>query len=190
MILERLSEAICSSSVLVHAFGDRDNAPHGLLARLSADPTRETLTKTELADIAAVKLAAQPGETIARARVKENADQDVELAARAAFAATNARQAVEPLCALKGVGVPVASAALSWCFPHKWPVIDAHAWRTLETWKLVQPRARETTFLAHEYVPFCATVAELSLRTNLTPQQIDRWLYAASKCQLRPEHFQ
>ncbi len=190
MSLEAICQAIERGRVLQHAFGNRENAPGELMARLCANPAREFVTRAELADIAAVKLAAQPGEATACARVMENAEEAVEEGSRSAFAATDILGAVTPLYDLHGVGIPVASAVLSWCFPTRWPVIDAHGWRALEAWDLVGPRRRDTTFLPEEYVPYCAAVSEICARTQLTPQQVDRWLYAVSKCQLRPEHFQ
>ena len=85
---------------------------------------------------------------------------------------------IRVLCALRGIGVPVASAVLAWTFPERWPVIDRRAWSSLADFGLVQKRSKQSPFSAANWVEYLEIVKPLAQELNWIPQKVDFWLYA------------
>ena len=105
----------------------------GQFRRLLATRTRFYLSLGDLQPILRWKLRGQYGR---QSEIREeNTDAIVRLLTRAAFAirhrdwAREAELRVKVLCALRGVGVPVASAILAIVEPRKYGVVDFRAWR-------------------------------------------------------------
>lgn len=104
---------------------------------------------------------------------------------------------VRLLCSLQGVGIPRASALLSWTRPEEWPVIDRRAWATLNHLGLVWRDKRLVRFNSDQNLPkplsisdwtdYVAIISEAQLvlrqrGTLRSAMAIDQWLYA---CDLR-----
>ncbi|WP_171234257.1 hypothetical protein [Ruegeria sp. HKCCA6837] len=112
--------------------------------------------------------------------LSENSNNVVVKVTREAFVAISERERMSLLCSLRGVGIPRASAILSWTFPEKWPVIDVRAWRTLEHHKVVSGRKQGTNLGFIQWEVYLSAVDELMhhlRKPELTPQKVDRILY-------------
>lgn len=70
------------------------------------------------------------------------------------------------LCALRGVGVPVASAILASVFPEKYAVIDFRGWRQ------VFGEGR-TTFSVSDYKRYLGEIRRLALELGWSVQEVD-----------------
>ena len=153
-----------------------------VIAQLRPARERACLTLDELIQVARVKSGsgAEDGAVLrGAAAVTKNRSEDVREITRMAFVADLTEDVrIRVLCALRGIGVPVASAVLAWTFPEKWPVIDRRAWASLAAFGLVQVRSKERPFSAVEWLKYVGVVKSLAEKLNWTPQKVDFWLYA------------
>lgn len=173
-----------AAPILFAAFARSPTAPAKLIENLGKTPDRTCLRQRELLEIAQTKLAGTTSAKRISKLILANEEAKVVEASTLAFAATKSRNAVAELQALSGVGVAVASAALSWCFPDRWPVIDRHAWNTLAQYDRLPAVPR--VFRPEHYEMYASIVIGLATDLRRTPQEIDRWLYAFDKCHLVP----
>lgn len=76
------------------------------------------------------------------------------------------------LCALRGVGVPVASAILALVFPEKYAVIDFRGWRQVFG-------EEKTTFSVSDYKRYLREVRRLALELGWSVQEVELaiWKY-------------
>lgn len=186
----KITRAVDATRPLRYAFSSARNNPEALIALLAQRPDRAEISVADLTEIAITKLAGMQAADHVRASIESNDPAEVKQASRSALTADTAAAAIAPLAQLNGVGVAVASAVLAWSKPGQWPVIDKHAWNTLRAYELVTPRRHPTSFYEEEYAAYCEVMVPLAERVEMPVQQLDRWAYAFSKCQLRPEHFQ
>jgi hypothetical protein len=63
-----------------------------------------------------------------------HSDETLMDTSKRAFAQTEEAQKILWLCRLKGVGVPVASAILTLCYPEQYGVIDIRIWQLLHAY--------------------------------------------------------
>jgi len=70
------------------------------------------------------------------------------------------------LCALRGVGVPVASAVLALVFPEEYAVIDSRGWRQVFD-------QEKTTFSVCDYKRYLDEIRRLSHQLGWSPQEVD-----------------
>lgn len=178
--MDRLLKQIDSSVCLFRAFRKSPNCPEDLIKELEQRPKRKQISARELKKIVERKTA----RLYQRRALGLLRDPSVRVRAQSekAFRANDPRGAIGPLLELKGVGVPMASAVLAWCFPRRWAVIDRHAWMALVTFGLLKEK-RHANFTATDYDRFHGLVSEIARRTGYQPQKIDRWLFAYDKCQ-------
>jgi thermostable 8-oxoguanine DNA glycosylase len=108
--------------------------------------------------------------------IERNSASDVAKALRfATDKRTSEKWAIETLCGLKGVGIPVASAILTMVYPDKYTIID---FRALEALGIQRGDGEETVDFYLEYLQTCRSVAQeykIDLRT------LDRALWQWSK---------
>lgn len=108
--------------------------------------------------------------------IEKNSPSDVAKALRfATDKRTSEKWAIETLCRLKGVGVPVASAILTMVYPDKYTIID---FRALEALGIQRGDGEETVDFYLEYLRTCRSLAQeckIDLRT------LDRALWQWSK---------
>lgn len=147
---------------------------HFALLRQERQPLYLTLSEFEV--ILRWKLRGQYGR---QRRLREvNTDAVVRLVTGAALTVTHPNEGYELelrmgiLCALRGVGVPVASAVLALVFPEKYAVIDFRGWR--------QVFGRErTTFSISDYKRYLHRVRHLASELGWSVQETDLaiWRY-------------
>lgn len=130
------------------------------------------LTDVELNEIFVWKLRSQIGRQ--EEKRKENTDENVRTITEAAFAITHSDKNYETTLKLKllttltGVGIPVASAILTLCFPTEYSVIDFRNWR-----QIYKSDEAKTSYTASEYVEYLKTIKEMANEYGVTPQEID-----------------
>ena len=108
--------------------------------------------------------------------IEKNSATDVAKSLRfATNKGTSERSAMDTLCRLKGVGIPVASAILTMVYPEKYTIID---FRALEALGIKRGDSEETLYYYVEYLETCRRIAndcKVDLRT------LDRALWQWSK---------
>lgn len=108
--------------------------------------------------------------------IERNSSADVEKALRFAVnPRTSERSAIETLCRVNGIGIPVASAILTMVYPNKYTIID---FRALESLGVKEGRGQDTVEYYLDYLNACRVLARehhVSLRT------LDRALWQWSK---------
>jgi len=103
---------------------------------------------------------------------KKNTGELIELITKTAFEITHEDKDFETelrintLTLLKGVGIPVASAILSLCFPDKYAVIDYRNWEQLFG-------ERKSNYTIKNYLDYLKKIKKLSEEFGFTCKEID-----------------
>lgn len=108
---------------------------------------------------------------------------------RSAFAVNNQNEAWETeqrlrsLVKLNGVGIPVASAILTLCYPDKYSVIDFRGWR-----QVFGEAKKYSNYSYKEYCEYLFEIKQIAIRFDLTPQEVDLaiWQYDKETNRKRP----
>jgi hypothetical protein len=110
------------------------------------------------------------------ALIEENSPTDVAKILRfATDRRTSEKWAIETLCGLKGVGIPVASAILTMVYPERYTIID---FRALEALGVKRGDGEETLDYYLEYLETCRSLAH---DCNVDLRTLDRALWQWSK---------
>jgi thermostable 8-oxoguanine DNA glycosylase len=140
---------------------------------LKAERTAFYLTASEFDDILRWKLRQQYGRQEAKRKV--NTPENIEATTMLCFNIPqlqdnvhDTRLRVHVLTALPGVGVPVASAILTFWKPDTYAVIDFRNWRQL----FEGPRTA-TTYSVREYLTYLETLEALATKFQVSMQQLD-----------------
>ncbi len=142
------------------------------------------LTAVELEELLEWKLGQQLGRQ--RAIRAANTDEIVRAVTGLALTITHPDREYElelrvnVLCALRGVGVPVASAVLALVFPEEYAVIDFRGWRQVFD-------ADQTTFFVSDYQKYMREIRRLAVELGWAAQEVDYaiWEYDRSNTNLR-----
>jgi thermostable 8-oxoguanine DNA glycosylase len=140
------------------------------LAQLLKERQPFYLTSAEFEEILRWKLRGQFGRQQEKRTV--NTEEVVRLITSLALAITHADKEYELelrmniLCALRGVGVPVASAILALVYPDEYAVIDFRVWRQ------VFDEDRKT-FLIGDYKRYMQVIRQLANELGWSVQQVD-----------------
>jgi hypothetical protein len=126
--------------------------------------------------------------------INENDPDDIEQYSREALAASTAKEAIDSLMKIRGVGVPVASSVLTIVYPSEYAIIDYRALRALGIAQpnLTNPENYSTysTFLEHiqdygqnkeSYEFYMTHIREIASNHNLTPREVDMALWTYDK---------
>jgi len=128
------------------------------------------LTSEEFEEILRWKLRGQYGRQ--RERREANTEEVIRVVTGAALTATHPDEEYETelrvgiLCALRGVGVPVASAVLALVFPEKYAVIDFRGWRQVFG-------EEKTTFSIADYKRYLREIRRLADELGWPVQEVD-----------------
>jgi len=94
-------------------------------------------------------------------------------------AATTTQAKVEVLLQVWGIGLAMASAILTVCYPEQFTVLDYRAWKTLQQ-ASVEGLAARYPMNAEEYLQYCQVCRRLAAQAGLSLRDFDRALWAKS----------
>jgi len=82
---------------------------------------------------------------------------------------------VEVLLPVQGIGISIASAILTVCYPKEFTVLDWRAWETLKEWEVEELSPRYPG-KSEEYVQYCQACKRLAAQVELSLRDLDRAL--------------
>lgn len=112
----------------------------------------------------------------------KNTAENIKLITQTAFAIKHKNFDVETelrinaLCVLYGVGIPVASAILTICYPTKYAVIDYRNWQ-----QIYKTNEKKNYFTIKEYLDYLSKITDLSNKFRFTTQEIDLAIWTKDK---------
>jgi hypothetical protein len=79
-----------------------------------------------------------------------------------------------------GIGVPVASAILTVCYPNRFTILDYRAWEALLRFKMVTSQKMPNNIADYFslYLPACRAMA---IKQNMTLRELDKAMWGLSK---------
>ena len=148
------------------------------LAALRQTRTPFYLTKLEFEEILRWKLITQYNRQLAYR--KTNTEEIIRSVTELALKITHEDKDYETelrvgiLCAIRGVGVPVASAILALVYPEEYGVIDFRCWQQVFDYK-------KTTFTIPEYIRYLKELRKFKNELGWTVQEVDMAIWAFDK---------
>jgi len=106
-------------------------------------------------------------------------DRTVEALMRDVSRASTPADKVETLLQVPGIGLAMASAILTVCYPDQFTVLDYRAWDTLHSNEVPDLPSHYPSTTA-EYLQYCTACRDLALRIDLSLRDLDRALWAKS----------
>ena len=167
--LSEIEAVIRSNLDLFDYVSNEDKKLEVLLLRLK-NRCISTLTRQDIFEIARVKSTRKAD------LVKQNDEISLSKILKCVFECENDEARIRVLSSLAGVGIPTASAILSWTFPNDYGVIDRRAWQTLYQFKLVA-HGYTGQFTVKMFLDYTNIIRALARTVKRTPQEIDIWLY-------------
>lgn len=113
---------------------------------------------------------------------QKNTAENIKLITQTAFALKHKDFNIETelkistLCVLYGVGIPVASAILTICYPTKYAVIDYRNWQ-----QIYLTTKKKTNYTIKEYLDYLNRIIYLSNKFKFTRQEIDLAIWTKNK---------
>ena len=79
-----------------------------------------------------------------------------------------------------GIGVPIASAILTVCYPNRFTILDYRAWEALFHFKMVMSQTMPNDIAGYFsiYLPVCRAMA---IKQNMTLRELDKAMWGLSK---------
>ncbi len=108
-------------------------------------------------------------------RVEANTPESIRQATTIALAAKSEAERIEALTALRGVGVPVASALLHFAFPDRYPILD---YRALES---LGHTARRTTYTTLFWISYQEACRQIARENGVSVRTLDKALWQHSR---------
>jgi len=118
----------------------------------------------------------------AKTRIRDGlaaAGKPASILMREVSEAASAEAKVETLLKVRGIGLPMASAILTVCYPEEFTVLDYRAWGTLEEASIEGLPARYPQEVG-EYLQYCRICQHLAAEKVLSLRDLDRALWAKS----------
>lgn len=157
--------------------------PTGLIATFQERGVAERgfLFPEELEHVALVKNGGKLS-TKTRNALRSNSAETIKQLTAMALKTDEPEMAVRLLMGLDGVRLPTASCLLAWTLPHKWPVIDVRAWRTLARLSDAGLEFEPVGGLkVRHWTHYFMVVKGVAVAAAMTPQAVDVWLYHHDK---------
>ena len=107
------------------------------------------------------------------------AGKTVESLMRNVHDAASHEARVETLLQVFGIGLPMASAILTVCYPDELTVLDYRAWKILRKQNVPDLPRREPRTIT-EYLQYCTVCRSFAAEVGLSLRNLDRALWAAS----------
>jgi hypothetical protein len=96
---------------------------------------------------------------------------------RRALATRSERRRMELLTALRGVGVPIASAILTLIDPRRYGVLDIRAWQLLFALRSVTANRRGQGFTITQWEQYLAALRHYARRLHVTARRVEYTLF-------------
>src|SRR6185503_13675771 len=114
-----------------------------------------------------------------RARLlwEANSPARVRAVSRAVLATRSERRRMELLTALRGVGVPMASAILTLIDPRRYGVLDIRAWQLLFAVRSVADNARGQGFTIAQWERYLAALRTHARRLHVSARTVEYTLF-------------
>ncbi len=109
----------------------------------------------------------------------DDAGVSAEVLMREVHEADTPRAKVEALLRIRGIGLAMASAVLTVCYPEEFTVLDYRAWGTLCRWSVEGLPARYPG-TSEKYLQYCQACRALADKKGLSLRDLDRALWAKS----------
>ena len=136
------------------------------------------LTESEFYEILKWKLRNQFHR---QSKIRErNSDENIREITKLAFAISNPNAdyeielKIKLLSCLNGIGIPVASAILTLCFPEKYAVIDTINWSAIYNEK-------RTMFSIKHYLKYLKYLSQIAKNKKLSIQQVDFYIWGINQ---------
>ena len=174
MAVGRLPRASVESLVRAYQI-EEDPATAALIERVRPACHRGHLTRGEFLRICAWKSARTAG------LARSNDHHRIRRATTLMFGSVDERERMEALVALKGVGVPTASAVLTMLDPKRYGVIDIRVWQLLHALGAVEGNAAGIGLRPDHWLQFLRVLRDVSAQTGLAARTVERSLFAAHR---------
>lgn len=175
MPLKKLPYATLDALIKKHISANEDEHTLQLIKLLSSAKKRSCLTKDELIEICYWKSARSIR------LIVDNHSQKVKKITQSAFAAKSEEEKMSLLLALRGVGIPMASAILMLINPIKYCVIDIRVWEVLFATKTVTTNKKGTNFKINEWCQLLSIVRQHSKKNKVSARTIERSIFETHK---------
>jgi thermostable 8-oxoguanine DNA glycosylase len=107
-------------------------------------------------------------------KYKSNSEKKIKDITKEAFLLIDERARMEKLCKLKGVGIPVASALLTFHSINKYALIDVRCIKELQTQNLIS----WSCITYNSWVNYIQLLQRLSKGLKITPRKFEKGLFA------------
>jgi hypothetical protein len=171
MTASRMSRAGLGPLVRAHLAGGEDEDTARLIGKLRQARKRGYLRALELEAVCRWKSPR------AIWQIRRNSAAEVRKATRLALRARDEEGRMGALLHLKGVAIPMASAALMLLDPRRYGVIDIRVWQLLHRLGRVSANRAGVGLRLGHWLQFLAIVRELAARLRATARQVERALF-------------
>lgn len=164
--------------------GGEDEGTARLTRRLRAARIRGYLTRSELLAVCRWKSPR------AIHHVRANTPRQVRAATRSALRARSEARRLEALLALRGVSVPMASAALTLVDPRRYGVIDIRVWQMLHARGVVDRNAAGVGLSRANWTQFLAVIRHFAGKLRVKARDVERALFDAHRARQKGRLYQ
>ena len=161
--------------ILRHLKVEEDEGTARLSRELRAARGRGYLTRSELEAVCRWKSPR------AIHHVRANTAKEVRLATGLALSARSEERRLAALLQLKGVSVPMASAALTLLSPRRYGVIDIRVWQLLHAQGVVTRNAFGVGLSAGNWRQFLAVIRHFARKLRVKARDVERALFDAHR---------
>ncbi len=174
MAVKTLPYRSLNSLIRAYLFAStEDRNTIALIREFAKARRRGYLTKAELEKVCAWKSPR------VMKHVKRNSPARVRDVTRVAFSRTSELDRIKTLVTLRGVGIPTASAILTFTDPKHYAVIDIRGWQLLHAMKAVEANERGLGLTPEQWIEFLEIVRSHARRLGVTPRDVQRALFQA-----------
>ena len=117
--------------------------------------------------------------------VRANSPRTIRAASRRALGTRSEERRLSALTQLRGVSVPMASAALTLLYPRRYGVVDIRVWQLLHRMGAVTRNPRGVGFTFETWSEFLVILRHFSRKLGVTARDVERALFDAHRARHR-----
>ena len=171
MPLRRPRQATLEALLRLELVGHEDPATAALIRDLAVVRTRGSFTRGEFVRMCRWKSPR------ARRLWESNSAARIRSVSRRVLATRSEPRRMELLTALRGVGVPIASAILTLIDPRRYGVLDIRAWQLLFAMRSVAANRRAQGFTIAQWAQYLAALRHHARRLRVSARAIEYTLF-------------